>query len=123
MAVIHNVNTREQLKQAIENKVQYICITDKKIAKHISNVKAASKATIVSALVASGVAGVMWWNPVGWVAGAVAASTAAAVAYLVFKLGLDSFWCLYGNYEIIRIAQIEDNTIVEGELILKNKKT
>ncbi len=125
MADIYHVNTREELKQAIENGAQCISITDQEVAKHTLNVKAASKATIVAALVGAGVATAMWWNPLGWLAGTVAASTAAAVAYLVFKLGLDSFWGLYGNYEIIgrRIAKLKDNAVVEGELILKKRET
>ena len=124
MPDIHYVNTRDKLKHAIEQNARYISITDKQVAKHVADMKKTSKAVLAAAIVASGVAGAMWWNPVGWFAGTIAASTATTVAYLVFKLGVDSLWGLYGDYEIIgyNIAKPEENTIIEGELILRKRE-
>lgn len=120
------VNSREKLKAAIEDKVPYISITDKELSKHVSSVQKASKAAIIASMVGAGVATTMWWNPVGWLGlgtAALSAVVASGVTYLVFILGVDTFWGLYGGYKIIgeRIAKLDDDTVVEGELILKKK--
>jgi predicted cation transporter len=127
MANIHYVNSRDKLKKAIENQIEYISIKDQELGKHVSNVKKASKAVIAATMVGSGVACTMWWNPIGWLGGlttvTVGASVAAGITYLIHILGVDSFLGLYKGYKIIgqRIAKLDDNTVVEGELILQKK--
>lgn len=50
------VNTKEELKQAVERDTRQIIITNPSLASNIKTVKTASKAALVTAIGAAGVA-------------------------------------------------------------------
>lgn len=124
MKKIEYVSTREELKRALENKSDYIVITDKSLAKNVSIVKSASYAALAATIAGSGVTATMWWNPVGWVAAtttiAISGTLAVAVIFLIAILGSVLIYALWKNYKIIGKGKytLPDGTSIEGEVIL-----
>lgn len=108
-----NVNNKKQLREALQNKVDIINIMDDDLAKHIVTVKKSSKAALVAALGTAGAAGTaatMWWNPVGWGAGAsaligtavmgtVSAALVAAIVVLLAGMTVALLWSLWADYD------------------------
>ncbi|WP_338919262.1 hypothetical protein V0M98_17760 [Pseudomonas silesiensis] len=76
MGTTVEVRTKEELKTALEQRVDRIIIMDDGLAKRIRGVKAAKKAVVVAVATGVGVTALNWWNPLGWGAGA---ATAGAV--------------------------------------------
>ena len=125
MANIRYVRTREELKAALEDRPDYIVITDKALAKHVTRVKESSKVALTAAIVTTGVGATMWWNPLGWGAAAVAVTTTGtlvvAVAFLIFVLGAAILWALWKNWKIKARGKVTlpNGVEVEGEIILE----
>lgn len=74
------VSTAKELKKALDDKVDWIVITDKKLAFAAKVIKKVGYKTLAGIAVMTGVAAVAAWNPVGWSAGA-ATGTVGAVAF------------------------------------------
>lgn len=73
------VSTAKELKKALDDKVDWIVITDKKLAFAAKVIKKVGYKTLAGIAATAGVAAVAVWNPMGWFAGA-AAGTAGTVA-------------------------------------------
>jgi len=125
MPNIKYVSTRKELKAALQEKPDYIVVTDKRLARSISTVKLASRAALAAAIAASGVSATMWWNPVGWGASAVAITTGgalvAAVVFLIVILGVCLLWALWKNWKVVAKGKLKlpGGIEVEGEMILQ----
>lgn len=124
MAVVRYVNTRAELKQAIEDRPDLIIIKDKRLAKDVSTILAASDVALGAAIVTVTTALAMSWNPIGWGLGLAAVSAggvlAGAVAFLVVTLGLGILWALWKGWKITAKGKVTINGVVyEGEVILE----
>ncbi|MFV3385151.1 hypothetical protein ACNFCJ_06820 [Pseudomonas sp. NY15364] len=75
------VSTAKELKKALDDKVDFIVITDKKLAFAARVIKATGYKALAVTAAAAGVAAVSIWNPAGWFSGA-AAGTAGATALI-----------------------------------------
>ena len=76
MSTTVEVRTKEELKKALEQRVDRIIIMDDGLAKRSKSVKSVKKAVVVAVAAGAGVAALNWWNPLGW---GVGAATAGAV--------------------------------------------
>jgi len=123
------VSTREQLKSAIDDKVDYIVITDSDLAKKVKTVKTASKTALYAALGACGVGVANIWNPLGWIVtggtfliGAATGSTLiAAVSFLIVVLGVGILIALFNNYTLKFSGKVKfpNGVEISGEMILE----
>jgi hypothetical protein len=135
------VSTKDELKQAINDKIERIVITDAALAKHIRVVKSSAKWVLTAAIAAAvgtGVAATNFWNPAGWAGGATAgvitmglgaAGAAGAVdatlitAIIVLGLSATILYAIYSNYDVKGGGKITlpNGTELEGELNLERK--
>lgn len=117
------VSSKSELERALERKVDSIVITDSDLAGRVRTVKTASRAALVAAIAAVGVAAVNFWNPIGWGVGFVGLTTGSTIviALAVLGLGATLIWALYNDYNITAGGKVTlpDGTVVEGELVLK----
>lgn len=119
------VSSKEELEKALAQKVQQIIITDADIASNVKTVKTASKAALVVAVAAAGVAATNFWNPIGLTAGLVGAVSSGTIitALVVLGLGATLIWAIYNDYEVKAGGKVTlpDGTAVQGELVLQKK--
>lgn len=71
------VSTAKELKKALDDKVDWIVITDKKLAFATKVIKKIGYKTLAGIAGAAGVAAVAAWNPMGWFSGAAATAAGA----------------------------------------------
>lgn len=123
------VTTKEELERAIEQETRQIIITNPDLASNLKTVKTASKATLVVALGAAGVAATNFWNPVGWGAGVVGLAAGGTTLSAIIALGLgvgvggSIIYAIYNNYSIKAKTKVKmpDGREVEAELILEKE--
>jgi hypothetical protein len=72
------VGTATELKKALDDKVDNIVITDKKLAFAVRVIKGTGYKTLAVIATAAGAAAVGFWNPMGWFSGAAAGTAGAA---------------------------------------------
>jgi hypothetical protein len=117
------VGTKEELKQAIEREAQQIIITNPDLASNIKNVKTASKAVLVTAIGAAGLAATNFWNPIGWGAGAVGLAVGGSTVAAIVALGLGAtlIYAIYNGYSIKGKTKVTtpDGTVIEAELVME----
>ena len=118
------VNSKQQLKDAIESGADTIHILNSEVAKNIKVVKGASKAALVAGIASAGIAATNFWNPIGW--GAAIASAAISSTIIIAILFLGSavlIWAIYNDYKIIgkRTVTRSDGTVEEVEVTLEKK--
>lgn len=94
------VNSKEDLKKALNAKAEEILITNKSLAAQIKTISYASKAALTAAIAGGAVAAANFWNPVGWgVAGFTAVSSGTLLAALL-ALGVGTLiWVLWNDYD------------------------
>lgn len=82
------VSTTKELKKALDDKVDWIVITDKKLAFATKVIKKIGYKTLAGIAGVAGVAAFAAWNPIGWGAGAGAGiGGTVAVSYAVAAAG------------------------------------
>lgn len=82
------VSTAKELKKALDDKVDWIVITDKKLAFVAKVIKKIGYKTLAGIAGIAGVAAFAAWNPIGWGAGAGAGiGGTVAVSYAVAAAG------------------------------------
>lgn len=130
------VSSKEELKQAINDKVERIVITDAALATHIRVVKTSSKwvlAAAIAAVVGTGVAVTNFWNPAGWVGGAAAgavtmglgaADATLITAIVVLGLSATILYAIYSNYDVKGSGKVTlpDGTEFEGGLTMERRQ-
>jgi len=118
------VNSKQQLKDAIESGADTIHILNPEVAKNIKVVKGASKAALVAGIASAGIAATNFWNPIGW--GAAIASAAISSTVIIAILFFGSavlIWAIYNDYKIIGKRKVtrSDGTVEEVEVTLEKK--
>jgi len=117
------VNTKAELKQAIDNETKNIIVMDEGLASNIKKVKLASKVGLTLAIGSIGVAATNFWNPVGLTAGFVGAVSSGTLITAIVTLGLGAtfIWAIYNNYSIkVKGKYTSSNgEEIEGEIILE----
>jgi len=129
MERIEYVKNSAELKAALEGKADFIVITDKDLASHISTIKAASRLAFVTAIAAAGVGVIMWWNPIGYLADVVVGGVAIANTTLIVAivsiglvLGATVLYALYKDYRVVGKGKVRYKGVtIEGELGLEHK--
>lgn len=117
------VSTKGELKRAVERETRQIIITNPDLASNIRTVKTASKAALVTAIGAAGVAATNFWNPVGWGAGAVGlvAGGSTLTAIIALGVGATLIYAIYNGYSIKGTTKVKtpDGTEYEAELVME----
>ncbi|MGI9897166.1 hypothetical protein ACKVMY_16520 [Vibrio natriegens] len=117
------VNTKEELKRAVERDTRQIIITNPDLASNIKTVKTASKAALVTAIGAAGVAATNFWNPVGWSAGTVGlvAGGSTLTAIIALGIGATVIYAIYNGYSVKGKAKVKtpDGTEYEAEVVME----
>lgn len=122
------VSTKQQLKNALEDNISQIIITDAELASQIKTIKNASTAALAAAIASAGVASTNFWNPVGWAAGAVGFATGGyllvAIVALLSILGITLIYAIYNGYSIRGKGTVTtaDDTTYEAELVLEKTR-
>ncbi|HDY7443088.1 hypothetical protein HJ111_04675 [Vibrio parahaemolyticus] len=100
MAEPYIVNSKADLKRALEIEASEIIITDKSLATQIKTVSYASKAALTAAIAGAAIASTNFWNPVGWgVAGFTAVSSGTLLTAII-ALGVGTMvWVLWNDYD------------------------
>ncbi|MFT4927779.1 MAG: hypothetical protein ACI8WB_003893 [Phenylobacterium sp.] len=116
------VNTKAELKKAIDNEVEHIIVADKGLANNIKTVKFASKAGLALAIGSAGIAATNFWNPIGMTAGVVGAVSSGTLitAIVTLGIGVTFIWAIYNNYSIKLKGKYTSSggDTYEGEIIL-----
>lgn len=76
------VGSAKDLKKALDDRVDSIVITDRKLAFAVRVIKATKFKYLAVALGAGGAAAIGFWNPAGWLSGATAGATGATALTL-----------------------------------------
>lgn len=117
------VNTKAELKSAIERKVQTIVVQDADLASSIRTIKTASRVALGAAIAGAGLAATNFWNQVGWVSGAASVAVGGTLIWVLIALGLSAalVWVIYNDYRIEVKGKVKnpDGSEVEGEIILE----
>jgi len=117
------VNTKEELKRAVERETRQIIITNSDLASNIKTVKTASKAALGVAIGAAGIAATNFWNPVGWGAGAVGlvAGGSTLTAIIALGVGATLIYAIYNGYSIKGKTKVKttDGTEYEAEIVME----
>jgi hypothetical protein len=117
------VNTKAELKHALEEKVQKIIVTNSDLASNIRTVKTASNIALAAAVGGMGVAAVNFWNPIGWGAGAVGiiAGGSTLTAIVALGVGATLIYAIYNGYSIKGKGKVKtlDGTEYEAEIVLE----
>jgi len=117
------VNSKDELKCALEQEVQQIIITNPRLASSIRTVKAASKVALVAAIGGVGVAATNFWNPVGWGAGVfgVVAGGSTLTAVLALGIGATLIYAIYNGYSIKAKCKVKtiDGKEYEAEMVME----
>jgi hypothetical protein len=103
-----DVSNIAELKRAIQERPESITILDESLAKKVRILKSTSAPAVAVLAAAGTVTATMWWNPVGWTAGAAALTVAAtvesalvvAVAFLITAMGGALLWALFNDWDI-----------------------
>lgn len=121
------VNTKEDLKRALKDRVDVIHIADSDLARHVRTVKTAKKATAIACATVLGIGVASAWNPLGWgiagAAGLTAAMSGATAGVLITAItALTFLGTLYlvmvKDYELEAKADFsgkQKNTVGGGE--------
>lgn len=78
------VSTAKELKKALDDKADWIIITDRKLAFAARVIKKIGYKSLASLAALAGVAGVVAWNPMGWFAGAATGTAGGLVITTAF---------------------------------------
>ena len=117
------VNTKSELKLALENKTKQILITNPDLASNIRTVKTASYVALTAAVGGLSVAATNFWNPIGWGAGAVGlvAGGSTLTAIIALGVGVTLIYAIYNGYSIKGKGKVKlpDGTECEAEIILE----
>ena len=119
------VSTQQQLKNALQDNISQIIITNADLAAQIKTIKNASTAALAAAIASAGVASTNFWNPIGWGAGAVGLATGGyllvAIVALLGVLGVTLIYAIYNGYSIRGKGSVTtpDGTEYEAEIILE----
>lgn len=98
------VSTKEDLKNALNNKNEEILITNEKLAGNVKTISYASKAAITAALAGVGITATNFWNPIGLGAAGITAITAISswtliLTIIALGLGASLIWILWNDYD------------------------
>jgi hypothetical protein len=117
------VNTKSELKLALENNTKKIIITNPDLASNIRTVKNASYVALTAAVAGIGVAATNFWNPIGWGAGAVGlvAGGSTLTAIITLGVGVTLIYAIYNGYSIKGKTKVKlpDGTEYEAEIVLE----
>lgn len=93
------VSTKGELKQALDRKADKIIVIDPDLAANIKNIKFVSRACLVAAIGAGGVAATNFWNPVGLSAAFVGAAAGGSTMVAIVTLGIGAalVWVTYND--------------------------
>ena len=117
------VSTKGELKQALDRKADKIIVIDPDLAANIKNIKFVSRACLVAAIGAGGVAATNFWNPVGFSAAFVGAAAGGSTMVAIVTLGIGAalVWAIYNDYNIKVKGKVKmpDGKEVEAEIVLE----
>lgn len=117
------VNSKDELKRALEQEIQQIIIMNSDVASNVRTVKTASKVALVAAVGGVGVAATNFWNPVGWGAGAVGlvAGGSTLTAIIALGVGATLIYAIYNGYSIKAKGKVKtpDGNEYEAEMVME----